>query len=137
MVELYEASIRAIDRYLRPVFTATPLEPIGEAALLDHAGSSETSQMLFLDPVLVNLAGLPETLSPTEHAVLGLHPELGSAERGQELLVRGLDAWVEWIESDPDLPTHYGHAIAQYDEYRTRFYETSWEQAIRDWWATK
>ena len=137
MIELYEASLRAIQKFGRPVFTATPLELLEDPSLLDHAGRSETSQMLFLDFESVDLSALPTKLNARDHAVLGDHPDLASAAEGQNLLQRGLDAWTDWLSEPGNLVSHYATAIAQYDDYRDRFYRTSWEQAIRDWWATK
>lgn len=133
MVELYEAARRANG----PVFVATPLEPLSDPALLDHAGESETAQMLAIAPELVFADRFPEKVVAGRDAVLGRSPREATVEQGRELLARGLDAWVAWLGADRDLDQHYVAAIDQYAEYRSRFFKTSWEQAILDWWATQ
>ena len=133
MIELYEAARRAKG----PVFVATPLEPLGDPSLLDHAGESEAAQMLAIRPDLVFADRFPSEIIAGRDAVLGSSPGSATAEFGQELLARGLDAWANWLSADKELGPHYEAAIDQYAEYRARYFRTSWEQAILDWWATK
>jgi creatinine amidohydrolase len=138
-VELYEAALRAMEDHPGlTVFAATPLEPIGDDDLLDHAGRSETAQMLHVAPHLVDLTQLPETLDPKEDAVLGDHPRRATAEEGHRLFQQGLTAWTSWLESDPEtLRAWYGRAFDRYQPYIDAYYEGSWEEAVQKWWSTK
>lgn len=140
MVELYRAARElGADLPVR-IFVGSPLEPLGDPDLLDHAGRSEAAQLLAIRPDLVNLSELPETMPAKDHAVLGPHPGAATAEEGRELLDRALAAWAAWIESEPSveaLDTHYQDAEGQYADYVSRFYRVSWEQAIADWWQAR
>lgn len=120
------------------VFAATPLEPLADDSMLDHAGRWETSQLLALRPELVRLEGLSE--SPDHrHGVLGSSPRLGSAEEGREVLEQALVAWEAWLkEATPaTLDSHYERARERYRDYEDRYFRGSWEDAIRAWWAQK
>jgi creatinine amidohydrolase len=131
MVELYQAALRAPG----PVWVGTPLEPLGEPGLLDHAAKVEASQLLAIRPELVGDLNLEPGKST---AILGESPRDASAELGRELLSRAEGAWEEWLASEPSgLEEHYRGAVGQYEEYRARFFRESWEQAIRDWWAQR
>lgn len=137
MVELYRAARELSPEIL--VFAATPLEPLGDDGLLDHAGFSEAAQLLAIRPDLVELEALPSELAVDQHAVLGPHPAGASAERGEALFARGLGAWTEWLASaTPEaLDAHYERAEAQYASYVQTYFRESWEQAIRDWWEAR
>lgn len=140
VIELYDAAERTMTR--RPgcrVLAGSPLELLGDEALLDHAGWAEAAQLLALRPDLVRLKALPKEHTPQHHAVLGRSPHDASAEDGEGLISRAVDAWRAWYaENSPDLlAAHYAERRAAYDDYRRRFYKTSWEQAIADWWAAK
>lgn len=137
MVELYESAIWAIERTGIPVLVGTPLEPIGVPDLLDHAGRFEASQLLKIRPDLVGIEKLVGQINAKSHAVLGESPVNSSREEGEDLITRGVQGWVTWIEEPGDLYAHYQAAIGQYDSYRESFFKDSWEQAIKDWWATK
>lgn len=139
-VELYEAAIRAMNRQEGClVYAATPLEPLGDPVLLDHAARCETSQLLAIRPALVQLGALPEGHSSRESAVLGENPRGSSAEEGRKLFSRAIDAWHEWLrcEDPQQLLQHYSSAKHAYADYIDRFYRGSWEKAILDWWTTK
>ena len=137
MIELYETASWATSELGVPVFVGTPLEPLGDPSLLDHAGRFETSQLLAVRPDLVRMEDLPDDTVSLVDAVLGEHPRLGSAAEGEQLFARALDSWAEWLEDSTGLGMYYQRAIDQYDDYRTQFYRESWEQAIADWWASK
>lgn len=137
MTVLYELGARLAGEG-RALYAATPLEPIGDPDLLDHAGRAEASQLLALRPDLMRLDLLPDGTRPHEDAVLGPHPAGASAEEGDALFARGLDAWGEFLLTPvADLGAHYEVAAAQYAEYRESFYTGSWEEAIARWWQTK
>lgn len=136
MVELYRAAFEMLPK-LR-VFVATPLEPLAEEGTLDHAARYETSQLLAIRPDLVQMNRVPMVPQPRRDAILGQSPRHASAAEGEELFQRALAAWQVWLKDDIDaLAEHYKKAEAGYQDYIDRYYKTSWEQAIQDWWATK
>jgi creatinine amidohydrolase len=120
-VELYEAAMRVMDD--NPgvkVFAAAPLEPVGDASLLDHAGRVETSLMMAIRPDLVRL----EALNEHEPAVLGEDPRRATPEAGESLLTQGLAAWRLWMESDSRaLEQWYGKRFDAYQSYVDVFYK--------------
>lgn len=132
--ELYELARHAPI----PTYVGTPLEPLGDDDLLDHAAAIETSQLLAVQPELVRLGSLPAVLRSTSSAVLGKDPRHGSAELGAQLLESGLAAWQNWLAASPlELDAHYSERMQTLAPYRDAFYRTSWEQAILDWWKSK
>jgi creatinine amidohydrolase len=133
--ELFEAAERASIS----VLAGTPLQPLEQDELLDHAGRYEASQLAAIRPDLVRLGGLPTDLIVREHAVLGRHPSESNVAEGERLLHEGLEAWVRWSASatKENLSATYARAKEGLGEYREKFYRESWEQAIKDWWATK
>ncbi len=139
MLELYDAAERAGAAGCA-VLAATPLEPLGDPDLLDHAGRIETSLLLALHPDLVAL----ERYRPgpaREVAVLGADPREGSAEEGERLLGFGLDAWAAWIaaalDGSLDLGAHYAARRGWYAGYRERFApDGDWEAGIDRWWRS-
>jgi creatinine amidohydrolase len=143
-IELYKAAIRAMDghRNLR-VLAATPLEPLGDDSLLDHAGRWETSQLLALRPELVELEELPESLDARRVAVLGEDPRAGSSEEGLAILEKALSVWTEWVEElartedTSFLREFYKRRNQDYAPYVRTYFVDSWEQAICDWWMTR
>ncbi|MBX3118505.1 MAG: creatininase family protein [Fimbriimonadaceae bacterium] len=139
MAELYLYSRSVCEKGDVRVFAASPLELLGNPALLDHAGRSETSQLSAIRPDLVQLDRLPKQIKPKVHGVLGEHPSKATPDEGHDLLTRGLEAWVEWVRMSEaqSLVVHYNKAIASYQSYVDTFFKESWEQAIVDWWATK
>lgn len=140
MVEVYRAATEVMAKTGVKIYAATPLEPLGDPDLLDHAGRVEASLLLHIRPDLVDLATLPDVIKPHAHAVLGEHPRDATAEEGAALLTKGLEAWCGWLEAEnsiESLTNHYEDATALYDEYTARFYNTSWQQAITDWWKMK
>lgn len=120
-IELYEAAMRVMDD--NPgvkVFAGAPLEPIGNPALLDHAGRIETALLLATRPDLVRL----DALNEHEPAVLGENPLLATPEEGEALFVRGLAAWRVWMESDSRaLEQWYGKRFDDYQSYVDVFYK--------------
>lgn len=138
MIELYRAASELTDFGSR-VFVATPLEPLGKAELLDHAGLWEVSQLLAIEPELVQLESLVDDPSPRVSGVLGEKPVSASAEAGRMILSQALEAWTTWIETatETSLAEHYAQAELQYQPYVEAYLKSSWEQAIKDWWATK
>ncbi len=140
VIELYEAALRAMEDFegLR-VFAGSPLEPLGNEDLLDHAGRYETSQLLAMRPDLVRLDQFETSASASDNAVLGDAPQAASAEEGEALLTSGLERWTTWISSSSpvDLEKHYKQRFDVYQEYVDEFYEGSWESAIEAWWKTK
>ena len=143
-LELYAAAIRAMDSYQGlKVLAATPLEVLGDDALLDHAGRWEAAQLLNVRPDLVDCAVLPERLDPKQVAVLGEDPRKGVAAEGAAILERALQTWKEWIgELLPARDTQflrdfYAGRRKAYEPYANTYYRTSWEQAILDWWLTR
>ncbi len=116
---------------------AEPRSVSGRRWLLDHAGRVETSLLLALRPDLVRRDLLPVELPPKQFAVLGEHPSSASAEEGQELMARGIEAWSRWIAEPGDLGEYYGKRRTRYAQYRRAYYKGSWEDAIEKWWNEK
>ena len=132
-IELYEAAMRSMeDNPKVRIFAAAPLEPLGDDALLDHAGRVETSLLLAIRPGLVRLGAYDGT------GVLGEDPREASVEEGEALLARGLDAWIDWMRSDrTTLGRWYGGRFDAYEPYVDAYFEGSWEDAIKKWWAER
>ena len=120
-VELFEAAMRVMDDDPGvKVFAAAPLEPIGDASLLDHAGRVETALLMAIRPDLVRLGALNEH----EPAVLGEDPRHATAEQGETLINQGLGAWRVWLESDRRaLEQWYGSRFDAYQTYVDVFYK--------------
>lgn len=119
-IELYEAAMRIMDDTGAKVFAGAPLEPIGDAALLDHAGRVETSMLMAIRPDLVRLDDLGEY----EPAVLGENPRLATVQYGEVLMSQGLGAWRMWLESDRRaLEQWYGSRFDAYQAYVDVFYK--------------
>jgi creatinine amidohydrolase len=144
-IELYQAALRAMDTHRGyRVLAATPLEPLGDPDLLDHAGKWEAAQLLAIRPELVNLAALPEgERDAREIAVLGEDPRRANAEMGREILEKALRTWTEWIdeiarsEDTAFLRDFYERRKRDYQPYVRTYFTDSWEQAILDWWLTR
>ena len=132
-IEMYEAAMRAMEHGPEVrIFAAAPLEPIGDDALLDHAGRVETAMMLAVRPDLVRLDAYDGT------GALGETPKAATAEEGEALFQRGLDAWEAWLVADRNtLGRWYGARFDAYEEYVEKYYKGSWEDAIRAWWAER
>ena len=130
-IELYEAAMRSMeDNPDVRIFAAAPLEPLGDDALLDHAGRVETAMTLAIRPDLVRLDAYDET------GMLGEDPRAATAEEGLALFDRGIESWAAWLESDrTTLGRWYGGRFDAYESYVERYYRGSWEEAIRIWWA--
>jgi creatinine amidohydrolase len=118
------------------VIAGTPLEPLSQNEMLDHAARYETSQLLATRPDLANVSDLPHSLFPSKYAVLGENPRFGSAEEGQELFAEAIEGWKRWIESDTpsSLAGRYAKVKAGYAEYVEKYFNGSWEDAIAKWW---
>ncbi len=138
--EFYETAVRSMDDYpdVR-VVAGTPLEPLGDDALLDHAGRYETSQLLALRPDLVKLSNLPPEINAKRDGVLGADPRQGSATEGHELFRSALAAWTTWlaISTRESLYDHYRSRFDTLRPYVDAHYRGSWEDAIHSWWETK
>jgi len=125
------------------VLAATPLEVLGDGALLDHAGRWETAQLMTVRPDLVHLENFPGMIGAKQVAVLGDDPRAATRGDGEAVTRRALEAWAARIErllreSDPGwLFTWYENRIDDYAGYVRRFYSGSWEEAIRKWWASQ
>lgn len=124
------------------VLAGTPLSLLEDPDLLDHAGRWETAQLLQFRPDLVDLEAIdPSALGdPHRSAVLGDDPRQASSEEGARIVERGLSKWVGWIErllqtndSSP-LIELYQRRRASYQPYVDRYFDGSWEEAIRAWW---
>jgi hypothetical protein len=132
MAELYQLA-----REREHVLVGTPLEPLDDPDLLDHAGLIEAAQLLAIRADLVHPEAIEGLVETRNHAVLGQDPRPATAAQGKELLESGLQAWTAWLADPGDLQAHYDKAISQYDAYRDRYFKTSWEQAIEDWWTER
>lgn len=140
LIEMYEAAMRAMEDYDRfLVFAGTPLQPLGNPHLLDHAARYEVSQLLAIRPDLVWTDDLPDRTAPREDGVLGEHPGKGNRLEGERLLMQGLDAWQRWIKaaSRSDLDHYYRRAFDELQPYVDAYYTDSWDEALEKWWATK
>lgn len=129
-IELYEAAMRSMeDHFDVRTFAAAPLEPIGDDALLDHAGRIETSVLMAIEPNAVRLDDFDGT------GFLGEDPRGATAEEGETLIQRGLDAWEAWMDADRStLGRWYGSRFDTYQPYIDTYYRGSWEEAIQAWW---
>ncbi len=137
LMEMSEAALRAMEDHTDLlVFAGSPLEPLAQPELLDHAGHFETSQLLAIRPDLVELDKSAKK-GPQSKAILGEDPNLGTVEEGTALLKEGLRAWHKWIKSsDSDsLANHYRGVFDQHEAYVEAYYRGSWEDAILQWWA--
>lgn len=140
MVCLYNAALRALPAVR--VFAASPLEPLGQDGLLDHAARWETAQLLAIRPELVNASLLPDDPTPHRAAVLGDDPRLATAADGNRILDRGLEAWSRWAdrimsqESEGALREFLEARRASYDAYADKHKPEgrTWEDAILSWW---
>lgn len=133
VIELYRLANRAMRRHVGVrVFAGSPLEPLADDSLLDHAGRWEAAQMLVCDPDLVR---------PCEdfEAVLGEDPNRATEVDGDQIFKRALDAWTSWLSSatPESLIAHHESREQAYSSYVERFYRESWEQAICDWWSAR
>lgn len=142
-VELFEIA-RAFTRNAQEptVIAASPLEPLGDDALLDHAARWETAQLLALRPDLVDLSRLPDDLRPKSCAVLGEDPRLASAEEARQKTREALTVWQGWVSQVLGGKTEavlafYERRLQSYQSYIARNFRTSWDQAIEDWWRTQ
>jgi len=137
LIEWYRGAIRAMDRGM-VVHVATPLEPLGDGDLLDHAGYWEAAQYLALFPGMARLERYDPSKTSKETALLGKDPREATAEVGAEILQKALLAWESWLNCDAKaLRDHYAASEAAMSGYVERFYSGSWEEAIQKWWATK
>jgi len=140
LIEMLEGALRAMDDYpgIR-VFAASPLQRLSRPDLLDHAARYETSQLLALRPDLVEVDGLPETLSTREHCVLGEDPRTGTAAEGEELTQLGVDSWQAWITgaTTESLRQDYKEAFDDLESYTEQFFTGSWDEALLQWWEAK
>lgn len=137
LIEWYRGALRALDKGL-VVHVATPLEPLGDGDLLDHAGYWEAAQYLALFPDSARLESYDPSKTSRETALLGKDPREATAEVGADTLAKGLAAWEAWMGCDEaSLRAHYADSEAAMSGYVERFYTGSWEEAIQKWWATK
>lgn len=124
------------------VLAGSPLALMGEPSLLDHAGRWETSQLLAIRPELVKLDALPRGRlpPPSQAAVLGEDPRKASAEQGQAIIRRALEAWSGWIDRLIRGDNHealfelYAERRAGYQDYLDQYFAGSWDDAIQAWW---
>ncbi len=122
------------------VLAGTPLALLDDTALLDHAGLWETSQLLAIRPDLVDLEALPSG-SELPVAILGRDPRSATADKGQAVIDRAIEAWSGWIqrllsEDDPQrLYDLYSERRSSYQSYVEQYYDGSWEKALQAWWA--
>ena len=141
MVELTRAAMACCARGGRTLF-ATPLEPLGDPAILDHAARWEAAQLLALRPDLVWPDQLPQGPVGAHNAVLGTDPRAGSASEGEEVLGRAVSAWSAWIDEalhqEPEaLIDLYGNRLASYDAYIAQYGGDDWDSALDRWWAAR
>ncbi|MFM2308867.1 MAG: hypothetical protein RLY87_988 [Chloroflexota bacterium] len=142
-IELMKSAQHAYERHGLLVLTLPPAAVVNED-FLDHAGRWETAQTLALRPDLVRLDRLgPAPLHPREWAVLGEDPRIGNAAEGQKLLddaVSGIVSWVDQMRQADGfafIQALYARRIAGYAGYAEAFLQTSWEQALNDWWRQR
>lgn len=137
MIELYRLSLSLMDS--RPgvvVVAASPLELLGDDALLDHAAYWEASQLLALRPDLVKLDRLADRTS--ESAVLGDSPAGASASGGEEVFARALDAWESAASWQPSESAAFlARRLEAYASYESKWKTTTWEEAILSWWKAR
>ena len=124
------------------VIAASPLEPLEDDSLLDHAARWETAQLLAIRPDLVDLEILPEAVRGATHATLGEDPRLGSPDAAERLWETSIERWIQWIDAAlsgdrSELIRFYIRREAVYKPYIERFFRESWEQAIQDWWSER
>jgi creatinine amidohydrolase len=112
--------------------------------MLDHAARWETAQMLALRPRLVDvgaLDGLPFT--PKFTAVLGDDPRSATVKQGEaavNLAVERISSSVLSLleQQNADiLHEFYSRRRAGYQNYVSRYFRGSWEQALASWWKEK
>lgn len=129
LIELARAALRAGTEEFC-VLAAAPLEPLGDSALLDHAGHVETSGMLAAHPALVRLGDVREG-SPRERGWFGEHPANATPALGEDLTRRALTAWAAL---DPaGFPARSEATLREYAGYVEK-YGDHWDRAIRRWW---
>ena len=121
------------------IIAASPLEPLEDDTLLDHAAKWETAQLLISHPDLVRLDLLPEVLTPKGSAVLGESPREADRKAALETEGRALSIWETWIKDSlagnfEALTAFYARRKERYASYESRYFRDSWEQAIREWW---
>ena len=139
-IELFEIAREFTRNAQEPiVIAASPLEPLGDDALLDHAARWETARLLALRADLVDLARLPDDLRPKACAVLGEDPRLANAEEARQKTREALEVWRAWVDQalaghTQTLLAFYERRLQSYQPYIARHFRTSWDQAIQDWW---
>lgn len=139
---LMAAAEAAMKQHTMLVLALPPLALVDEE-MLDHAALWETSQLLALNPGLVDLDALgSEPLTPARSAVLGRDPR-GTAsaslgERSLNLAVERISNAVEQLLVDwkaAPLLAMYERRRARYREYVERYCQESLEAGIALWWA--
>lgn len=142
-IELMKLAQATYERSGLKVLTLPPAAMVNEE-YLDHAGRWETAQTLALRPDLVRLDTLGEApLHPRDWAVLGEDPRLATAQDGQQLLdaaVAGIVSCVARMQADDGMTLIndlYTKRMAGYAGYAEQYFQTSWEQALNDWWRQR
>ncbi len=136
-LELFSLASRA--PHGMAVLAASPLEPLEDDDLLDHAARWETAQLAAIRPQSIDLATLPEVTTPKAHAVLGEHPRLGQAKEAEAKGAEALDVWASWVQSAAngdliEVKAFYARRREHYRPYLEAYYRGSWEHALRSWW---
>ena len=106
-------------------YAATPLQPLENETLLNHAGQPETGQLHLLRPDLIRL----DQISP--EVVLGDSPQ--PPFEGEALFARALDRWKAFLADDP--PLFYNRRRAAHQPSVDRYLKSNREQAAADWSA--
>ena len=142
-IELMKLAQATYERCGLKVLTLPPGAVVNED-YLDHAGRWETAQTLALRPDLVRLDALGDApLHPRDWAVLGEDPRLATAHDGQQLLEAAIDGIVKLVarmQADDGMTVInalYAQRMGGYASYAERFFRTSWEQALNDWWRQR
>ncbi|MEN9935525.1 MAG: hypothetical protein RLZZ387_2104 [Chloroflexota bacterium] len=140
---LMDAAEHAIAQHGLLVLAVPPLALVDEQ-MLDHAALWETALLLALRPKLVDLAALDGAeLRPATSAVLGDDPRAATAGQGESALALATERIALSVgalvsHGSPDaLRELYARRRAGYRAYAERYFRTSWEQAIADWWREK
>jgi creatinine amidohydrolase len=140
---LMDAAEHAIARSGLLVLAVPPLALVDEA-MLDHAARWETAQMLALRPRLVDLDALSDApLHPSTSAVLGEDPRGTTATQGESALALATERIVVSVgallhHGGPDvLRELYARRRAGYRRYVERYFQGSWDEAIRAWWRER
>jgi creatinine amidohydrolase len=125
------------------LLAASPLEPLEDDSLLDHAARWETAQLLAVHPDLVRLDLLPAKLDSKKDAVLGEDPRQGAdPQAALRHWNRALSVWGSWIAEalagrSEEYEAFRNRRLQVYEPYAERFETGGWEAGLREWWKER